>query len=158
VDSRPAGRGAARPGAFYQELGCGLIAHAEHQFRLNSPNDPDARKAELERKRVPTWRDTVASGVEQKALGAEWLIGPLCPPPLRYVLEWFLELAAARGSSGFGISPLSFTEIKAWSELTGRRLSAAEVRLLRALDAAFLQVHREPGFPELENLSARDGD
>ena len=55
-----------------------------------------------------------------------------------YIGGWFGELAAARPSSGFGASPISYAEIRAWAELTGRRPLPLEVALLRRLDACFL--------------------
>jgi hypothetical protein len=73
------------------------------------------------------------------------LDGPPCPVELAYLLEWFLELAAARGSSGFAPSPISFGEIAAWARLMRIRPSPNEVGVLRRLDQAFLLVVIEHG-------------
>ena len=51
----------------------------------------------------------------------------------------FLELDAARGANGFGPNPLSYTEIDAWARLTGARLSAWEVSLLRDIDRVVIE-------------------
>jgi len=48
--------------------------------------------------------------------------GPLCPPELLYLWEWFKEL-----DNG---DPLTFSELKAWSEMTHRRLRDWEVTTL----------------------------
>ena len=52
--------------------------------------------------------------------------------------EWFIELHMARGSNGMTLNPISFTEIKAWAELTGTEITPKEVRLLKMLDGAVL--------------------
>lgn len=44
----------------------------------------------------------------------------------------------ARGSNGMTLNPISFTEIKAWAELTGTEITPKEVRLLKMLDGAVL--------------------
>jgi hypothetical protein len=67
------------------------------------------------------------------------LDGPPCPPELVYVLTWFYELAAARGSSGFGLNPISYSEIDAWARLSGIEIDSSEVALVRLVDAAFLR-------------------
>ena len=58
--------------------------------------------------------------------------------PLRYLLDWFFELDAGRGGNGFGLNPISFADIEAWSRLTGARPLPWEVRAIKAMDAALL--------------------
>jgi hypothetical protein len=53
---------------------------------------------------------------------------------------WFGELHAARANSGFGSSPISYLEIKAWAELTGRTPSPLEIMALRGLDSLFIRT------------------
>lgn len=72
------------------------------------------------------------------------------PAELAYLLEWFCELATARGSGGSGLNPIGYGEIDAWSRLTRTDVTPAEVALLRAIDAAFLGAlsdGRSPGNP-----------
>jgi len=52
---------------------------------------------------------------------------------------WFGELMNAR-QAGFGLSPVSFAEMKAWAELTGREPAPIEVRVLRQIDSRFLSA------------------
>lgn len=60
-------------------------------------------------------------------------------PELFYdVWTWFLELHAARSSNGFGPNTISYTEIKAWSDLTERRLTPHQVALIKQLDRIVL--------------------
>lgn len=50
------------------------------------------------------------------------------------VWAWFIELHNARGSNGFGMNPISYSEIKAWSELTDNHPTSEDVRLIKMLD------------------------
>jgi len=56
--------------------------------------------------------------------------GPTPPAAGAHLWRWFLELRAADAA------PLTFSEIRAWAALTGRRPRPWEVAALRALDAA----------------------
>ena len=70
------------------------------------------------------------------------LEGPLLPDALGYMWSWYLEVASGR-QSGFGICPISWEAIAAWSRLTRTRLSAEEVDLLRKLDVCYVKVMSE---------------
>lgn len=59
-----------------------------------------------------------------------------------YLWRWFLELHGGRTSNGFGVNPIGWLELDAWSRLTGRRLAGWEVQAIRDLDRAFLQEHQ----------------
>lgn len=60
-------------------------------------------------------------------------------PALFYeVWSWFLELNAARTSNGFGPNAISYSEIKAWAELTDRDIKPFEVTLIKHLDRIVL--------------------
>lgn len=61
------------------------------------------------------------------------LEGPEFPEIVRHVWDWFLELNSARGEGG-----ISYSEIKAWLELTGRSITPFEVQLIKKIDIAFL--------------------
>lgn len=63
------------------------------------------------------------------------LLGEQMPYVLRHVWEWFLELSATR-QTGMGFSPISYTEIRNWADLTGRAPLPYEVRLIRRIDIA----------------------
>lgn len=55
----------------------------------------------------------------------ELLDQPPFPEDIGYLWKWFLELQ--------GSAELTYTEIKNWSELTGREILAWEVDVLKAL-------------------------
>jgi len=81
----------------------------------------------------------------QRATGRvpEGLIGPPCPPVLRYLWRWFLDLSARRGGSGFGPAPLAWSEVAAWARLTRLNPTPWEVDVLLALDDRFLAIRSE---------------
>lgn len=64
--------------------------------------------------------------------------GPALPWAAAHVWEWFSELNTARHGTGFGVNPISWAELSAWSALTGRTLRPWEVRALRAVDGAYM--------------------
>jgi hypothetical protein len=69
--------------------------------------------------------------------------GPASDPPelAEHVWSWFWELSDARGSNGFGLNPIAFSDIAAWSAMTGAEPSEWEVRAIREMDRAFLTAH-----------------
>jgi hypothetical protein len=60
------------------------------------------------------------------------------PELFRPLWEGFVELCHARSSHGFGPNPLSFSEIKAWDDLTGAGLSPFDTKIIKQLDRVFL--------------------
>lgn len=75
---------------------------------------------------------------------------PETPEEVDYLLDWFEQLSATRTSGMSGPNPLSPSDVLAWSELTGSKISPNEYLILRAMDAAhvdgvhtFLKEQRE---------------
>jgi hypothetical protein len=60
------------------------------------------------------------------------------PAALGYLWEWFIELSSSRQ----GLVALSYSEIRAWSVLTGRRVGPEEVAILKRMDNLFLASAR----------------
>jgi hypothetical protein len=60
-----------------------------------------------------------------------------CPYELQYIYTWFVELGSTR-QSGMGVCPLTFTEMKSWSELLSIKLTAFEIRTLRRIDTLYV--------------------
>lgn len=66
------------------------------------------------------------------------------PMEAEHLWNWFWSLSSARGSSGFGgAAPLSFTEIRAWIEVTGLTVHPWEIDAIRAMDGAYMQAQAE---------------
>jgi len=57
---------------------------------------------------------------------------------LQYVWEWFCDLSGGRGYSDIGPSPLTYTEIKAWADLTKQDPEAWEIQVLKRIDRIFI--------------------
>lgn len=69
--------------------------------------------------------------------------GQVCPVPDvpdggEYLWRWFWKLSRARSNVGFGQGPLTYSEIEAWSRLTGANPDEFEVRTIMAMDAVYL--------------------
>jgi len=60
---------------------------------------------------------------------------PLC---IEHVWNWFMQLHNARGSSGFGPSPILYSEIESWIKLTGASPTRWEIEAIKSLDASFM--------------------
>jgi hypothetical protein len=58
-----------------------------------------------------------------------------------YLLSTYWQLSEGRTSNGFGPNPLTWVDLKAWSELANLHLRPADVYLLRAMDTALLKEH-----------------
>lgn len=71
------------------------------------------------------------------------LITPGMPAGLAHLMAWFDEIGLARRSGMASPDPLSWSDIAAWSSLTGQALAPWEVRALRALDAAWISAWNE---------------
>lgn len=57
---------------------------------------------------------------------------PQLPEELAYLWEWHKEV--------FTGEPLTFAEMKAWSDMTGKRLLGWESEVVKSLDRAFWKV------------------
>jgi hypothetical protein len=63
---------------------------------------------------------------------------PDFPESLRKVWHYFIELCGARTSGMNGADPLSYSEIKAWNELTCSDITPEEVAIIKRLDAEYM--------------------
>ncbi|PKN71192.1 MAG: hypothetical protein CVU54_01865 [Deltaproteobacteria bacterium HGW-Deltaproteobacteria-12] len=57
---------------------------------------------------------------------------------LLYLWHWFCDLSNGRQYGEFGPMPLSFSEIRAWANLTKIEPEAWEVDVIKQLDRAYL--------------------
>jgi hypothetical protein len=71
--------------------------------------------------------------------------GPEAEIPLiaGHIWEWFWRLAARRTESGMGIQPISFSEVKAWMELSDTEVRSHEIDMLLAIDDAYVGAERQ---------------
>jgi hypothetical protein len=104
---------------FYATLGDDLIAFAEHQFTLAERDDKGF-----------TYREHLEALSARRRERHPDLDGPPLPPAARYIWTWFCDLARSTGDG-----PLSYSDLDAWSRMTGCRPRPWEVALLTTIDA-----------------------
>ncbi len=65
--------------------------------------------------------------------------------PEEYTFAWeaFLDLNSCRGSNGFGLNAISFTEIDAYCRLTGKVLLPYEINGINTIDSCFLKAQND---------------
>lgn len=68
-----------------------------------------------------------------------------CPDCILYLWEWFCGLSGARQMSEFGPGSLSYQEIMAWTNLTGKEIESWEVNALKMIDAVYLKQAYKKG-------------
>jgi hypothetical protein len=65
--------------------------------------------------------------------------------PEEYAFAWqaWSEINNARSNNGYGPNPISFSEIKAYVDLTGTPLLPYEIKGIRVVDTAFMKSYSE---------------
>ena len=66
---------------------------------------------------------------------------PYFPNVVVHIWEWFNTLNDARASTGFGVSPITYSEILAWSSLTNNKPSPWEVAVIKLLDTLYIKAN-----------------
>ena len=125
-----------RRNPFFRRIEGRMIAAARHSFRMAATDT--AGKAFAAR-----MEQAAKAGIIPKPKP-----GPRMPRQAQHVWEWFLELNAARTGNGFGPNPITFQELKAWADLTGRNPKPMEVHWLKTLDRLWMT----------ENATKRESD
>lgn len=69
--------------------------------------------------------------------------GPTLPAGVVHLWNAFAQLSAARTGNGFGPNPIPYSEIDAYSRLTGQAFLPWEVDAIRALDDAYVTAAAE---------------
>lgn len=110
-----------------------MVAHCEAEFRLAViQKDGTSLRSQYESVQRQT-------GKIPKVLAEI----PEMPPALVYLWNWFMELEAARGGNGYGINPLSFAEIHAWTQLTRVQPVPWEIDAIKRIDAVRIRISNE---------------
>ncbi|MFO1126375.1 MAG: hypothetical protein U1E25_14600 [Methylocystis sp.] len=66
-------------------------------------------------------------------------------------------MSAARSSNGFGLNPIAFIDIAAWSQLTRAAPTPWEISLILRIDRAVLPILNRPR-EEQTSISVKDVD
>lgn len=104
------------------------LAYARQEFELASGSAGSTIRDQLKL----VWKNT---GIKPKELD------DLIELPASCLQVWnaFCDLNAARGSNGFGVNPLNYTEIKSYFDLLGIQPDEAEIKLIKQFDNAALE-------------------
>lgn len=108
-----------------------MLAYAEREFALTIPDEEGVAL-------IDHIQQIEESGLLEEA-ERQRDCGPF-PDELSYLYEIFHEMNNGRGGNGFGPNSLSYTEIMAYSGLSGIQFEPWEISVVRKLDHAWLKV------------------
>ena len=111
-----------------------MLSFAEHQFKLAKPNE-DGK----------SMREHLEQVEKQLGREIEELNGPRLPDILSSLWTYFLSINQGRSAGFSGPNSLSYTDIKAWCELTGTPLDAREVQTIKLLDSVYIRIMTSDG-------------
>ena len=106
-----------------------MLAYAQHEFELSKPDQNGV-----------TVREHLEVVERQTKKRPKELEGPDFPYELAHIWSAFLYLCSGRSSGFNGPEGLSFSEIKAWSELTATPVSPSDVEIIKKLDSVYLRA------------------
>jgi hypothetical protein len=132
VDPRAGRRRRGGPRQFFVEARERLLAFAAHQFELDAPRGEQG-----------TLRQHYEAAATQGSVQAQLeLVGDGLDLPVQaeHVWRWYGELAAGRGSNGWGPDPITWADLGAWQRLTGAQPDPVELSWLLRLDQAWLKA------------------
>ncbi|WP_211440921.1 phage tail assembly chaperone [Collimonas humicola] len=127
--ARAGGSGNRKSGKFHQGLIADLLAFAKGEFTLDERQSDGA-----------TLRQHIAIVAKQSGKIPEEYVFPDCPEQLRYLWQLFIDFCESRCNTGYGILPLQYAEIEAWSRLMRCPLTPWEVSVIKRIDGAFMQA------------------
>jgi len=109
-----------------------LVEYAKSEFQLNKTIKGSTLREHLEN--IATQTGTIPD---------QLLNVVQIPTRIQYIFGWFLELNAARQYNESGFSLLSYSEIKAWDELTMKQITPYELDIIKRIDIVFSEVMQE---------------
>lgn len=109
-----------------------MVEFGTREFELDIPQEDGSRL-----------RDHAASISKATGSTPEEYRSLQLPETMAHCWHWFLTLNRTRASNGFGQNPISYTEIVAWSQLTGVVPQPLEIQAIMALDTAYMTVQAE---------------
>jgi hypothetical protein len=75
------------------------------------------------------------------------------PKGFTYLWDWYGELGSSR-QNGMAPNPLTFTEIKAWADLTQRDVAPWEIEIIKTIDNSYLRTGAEHRREQKEKAKA----
>lgn len=133
---------------FFDQLASDLELYIQHTVKYDLPDSNGTTK----RQHLTSFRRQLEkSGKSKEALDKQFaeLEVPSVSTTGKYLLNIFSELSTARQNGMNGPMPITYTEIKAYNELTDAALEPWEVDAIRLMDRVFIQetsmiINKEP--------------
>jgi hypothetical protein len=101
------------------------MEYARHEAMLNQP-DKDG---------IPARKHYEILAERGRRDAIETLAGKECPVDLQYLYDWSIALVGRSGATTGSLLPLSYSELKSFSEMTGWKPDPQEVEALMLLDS-----------------------
>lgn len=122
---------------FFECLARQLDAYVKHLVRFNLPDKNGVTKKDH---LLKVRKQLAKAGKTEEELDRQFaeLKEPEVMPAGIMLLNKFMELSSARQSGTNGPLPISYTEMKAYAELTDTEFDPWEVETIRSMDRAFL--------------------
>lgn len=112
-----------------------MKAFAEHEFRMMETDEKNVSYRESLQELIN--RDSTKPARREELLAE--LRGPPIPASAAYLWQWWWRLHRRRPSGGMGIASITWSEIKAWSELTGTEVLPWEIEIIEAVEDEFMK-------------------
>ncbi len=80
------------------------------------------------------------------------------PDSMQYVWTWFIDLHNARTSNGFGLNPITYSDMKAYFDLHGIDVADWQVSLIKQLDNVALNAFAKQQKEEAEKAKKKKSD
>jgi hypothetical protein len=90
----------------------------------------------------------------EKQIGKQQIPDYSVPPEGEHIWNWFWELSNLR-SQGFGVSLISYTEIRSWMHVRRPLIYDWEIEVLVQMDRAFIETYQGLGKKVTENKGSR---
>jgi len=84
-------------------------------------------------------KDHLTKIEEQTGVTPKELQGQPFPLMVQHIWSAFVTLSESRSAGFSGPNPLSYTDIKAWMDLTNEHLSPRDIEAIKKLDTAYLR-------------------
>lgn len=107
-----------------------LCDWAEHTFKLDKPT----KDGTTEREHLEQVEKQLGRKLKETEPDVEF------PFEIQYLWAAFIQLSNARTAGFSGPNPLSYSEIKAWMEVTNTPLKSWEVDAIKRLDFVYMGV------------------
>lgn len=109
-----------------------LLEFAEHSFTLNAADKDGV-----------SLKDHLEIIQEQTGVTPKELEDVPFPVLVQHIWSAFVSLSDSRSAGFSGPNALTYTEIKAWMELTNEHLSPRDIEAIKKLDTAYLRKQHE---------------